>query len=159
MRKNIFVGLVIALFSLGCATQPSYNLHGFYKSKNNSLKLVSKLDIFKSGNYVVCTSTLDHEKELPGDGNYCCISGSWKQEKNKVTFTADTYEGKLEYSLPEDDCNAILVHVENVANPTTLSILQSSGATMSDSSITGTENAKTKLWGNYERYVDPVSPD
>lgn len=151
MRKSIFVGVVITLFSFGCATHANYNLHGYYKSKNNTLNLVSKLSIYKSGNYSICTSTLDHENEHIGDGNYYCILGNWKQQKNIVTLIADTYEGKLLFTSPENENIAILEDSENLANPTTLSILLPSGATMSDVSITTPKAPKVNGWENYQR--------
>lgn len=150
MIKNIFVVTIVTLFSFGCATQANYNLRGFYISKNNSLNLVSKLDIFKSGNYVICTSTLDHEKEHQGDGNYRCIEGIWKQQKNRVTLIANIYDGELSFSLPENESIPILERSENLANPTALLILQSSGATMSDISVTGSNTRKVHGWGNYQ---------
>jgi hypothetical protein len=154
MRKSIFVGAVITFFSFGCATQANYSLHGFYKSKNNNLNLVSKLAVYKSGNYAICTSTLDHEKEHTGDGNYYCILGNWKQQKNIVTLIADTDEGKLLFSLPENESIAILESAENLANPTTLSILQPSGATIADISVTEVKAGKVNGWGNYQRTED-----
>lgn len=151
MSKSIFVGAVITFFSLGCTTQANYDLHGYYKSKNNNLNLVSKLSIYKSGNYSICTSTLDHENEHIGDGNYYCILGNWKQQKNIVTLIADTYEGKLLFTSPENENIAILEDSENLANPTTLSILQPSGATMSDISGGEPKTRKVNSWGNYLR--------
>ena len=151
MGNSRFFGTVICIISFGCATQTNYSLHAFYKSKNNSLNLVSKLAIFKSGNYSICTSTLDYEKDHPGDGNYSCIEGIWKQQKNRVTLIANTYEGKLSFSFPENESNAILERVENLANPTTLSILQPSGSTMSDISVAEIKTRKVNGWDSYQR--------
>ncbi|RYY01279.1 MAG: hypothetical protein EOO53_18540 [Gammaproteobacteria bacterium] len=150
MRRSIFIGTAIIFFSFGCATQTNYNLHGFYKSKNNSFNLVSKLAIYKSGSYIICTSTYDHEKENPNDGNYRCVEGVWKQQKNKVTLIANTYEGELLFLPFENESIPILKRGENLANPTILSILQPSGATMSDISATDVKGRKINSWGNYQ---------
>ena len=95
MKILIFLGLVITFCGFGCATQTDYNLRGFYKNKNHSLNLVSKLAIYKSGRYQSCTSTLDHENEHPGDGNYYCFEGVWTQQNNKVTLVANIQENEL----------------------------------------------------------------
>jgi C4-type Zn-finger protein len=155
MRKGIFLVAVMCIVSFGCATQADYKLHAFYKSKNNSLSLVSKLAIYKSGNYSICTSTLDHEIEPPGEGSYSCIEGIWTQQKNKVSLTANTYEGKAIISFPEHESNAILERIENLANPTTLSILQPSGVIVSDISVTEGTTRKVNSWSNYQNTESP----
>ncbi len=99
---------------------------------------------------MICTSTPDHEKEHPGNGNYYCIEGIWKQQKNKVTLIANTYENKLFVSHDNADI-AILENTTNLANPTTLSILQPSGKTMSDVSVTEVKTKKANSWENYQR--------
>jgi hypothetical protein len=151
MGKSIFFGALICIISFGCATQTNYSLNAFYKSKNNTLNLVSKLAIYKSGNYSICTSTLDHEKDHPGDGNYSYIEGIWKQERNRVTLIANTNDGKPLFSFPENENNPILENIESLANPTRLSILNPSGATVSDISAAKVKTQKINGWGNYQR--------
>ena len=115
--------------------------------------MVSKLSIYKSGGYQSCTSTLDHENEHPGGGNYYCFEGVWTQQNNKVTFVANTQENEL-FVWHQNESIAILEHAENLANPTLLLIVRPSGKVMSDISLTAAKTAKVKSWGNYQSTKD-----
>ncbi|RYY02080.1 MAG: hypothetical protein EOO53_15260 [Gammaproteobacteria bacterium] len=152
--KKIIIILVSILIS-SCATQVNYSLQTFYKSKNSKLNLIAKLTFMKNGNYLVCTTSSDHENEDLGNGSYYCIEGVWSQTKNIVTFTPNTYEGKLLSSVPENGDIEILEKSENLANPQVLSMLQFSGSTMTNVSVGEANTKSSKGWSNYQRIESP----
>lgn len=151
MRKGITLSVIIYILCMGCASQKGYKLHAFYISKNNSLNLVSKLAIYNSGSYNVCTSTLEHQNDHPGDGKYSCVEGVWKQEKDMVLLTPNTDDGKPLFTFSANEGNSILKQVEKMANPTALKIQQSSGGTMSDVSKDHMNARGIRDWSNYQR--------
>jgi len=150
-----FIIILVSILISSCTTQVNYSLQTFYKSKNSKLNLIAKLTLMKNGNYLICTTSSDHENENLGSGSYYCLEGVWSQKKNIVTFIPDTYEGKLLSSVPENADIEILEKSENLANPQVLSILQSSGATMANVSFGEAHTKSSTGWSNYQHIESP----